>query len=134
MAATIHPFPARMAPELALEALTAVAKGGVVVDPMMGSGTVVRQASDLGLSAIGFDVDPLAVLMSQVWTTPIDDAAIGRAWTIARTFSRTVKDDEVELPWIDGDQETGDFIKYWFGTKQQKALRRWAWGICSLQT
>jgi len=80
MIATIHPFAARMAPELALQALELVPEDGVVVDPMMGSGTVIRQASDLGLTAIGFDVDPLAVLMSRVWTTPVDDSVVARVY------------------------------------------------------
>ena len=80
MIATIHPFAARMAPELALQALELVPEDGIVVDPMMGSGTVIRQASDLGLTAIGFDVDPLAVLMSRVWTTPVDDSVVARVY------------------------------------------------------
>lgn len=63
---TIHPFPARMAPELALSALASLKKGSIVLDPMAGSGTVLRQALALGHRAIGFDMDPLAVLMSRV--------------------------------------------------------------------
>jgi len=132
MTTTIHPFPARMAPELALQALTTVAADGVVVDPMMGSGTVVRQASDLGLKAIGFDVDPLAVLMSRVWTTPIDDALIGRIYDEAAKMAQGVKADAVALPWIDGDAETEAFIAYWFGKPQAAALRCWAHALQSL--
>jgi DNA modification methylase len=68
MIRTIHPFPARMAPELALETLNDLAANSVVLDPMSGSGTVIRQAAEMGHRPIGFDMDPLAVLMSQVWT------------------------------------------------------------------
>ncbi len=50
---------------------------------MMGSGTVIRHATDLRLHAVGFDMDPLAVLMSRVWTTPVDDEAIERVYTKA---------------------------------------------------
>ena len=35
----IHPFPARMAPELAIDALHLLPKGSLVLDPMAGSGT-----------------------------------------------------------------------------------------------
>ena len=35
---SIHPFPARMAPELARQPLAAVPIGGRVLDPMCGSG------------------------------------------------------------------------------------------------
>jgi len=57
---SVHPFPARMAPELAFESLRHLKAGSIVLDPMSGSGTVLRQASDMGHSAIGFDMDPLA--------------------------------------------------------------------------
>ena len=126
MNATIHPFPARMAPELALQALEQIAAGGVVVDPMMGSGTVIRQASDLGLQAIGFDLDPLAVLMSRVWTTRIQDDRIGSLYAEAAKMALATNPDDVELPWIDGDEETRNFIAYWFGKPQVSDLRCWA--------
>ena len=65
-----------MAPELALANLVDLPKGQIVLDPMSGSGTVLRQASALGHKAYGFDVDPLAVLMSRVWTTAVNDATV----------------------------------------------------------
>src|SRR4051794_30633388 len=102
-----------MAPDLALQVLRQVPAGGVVVDPMMGSGTVIRHASDLGLHAIGFDLDPLAVLMSRVWTTPVDDNRIARLYAEAAKTALATDPDEVELPWIDGDEETRNFIAYW---------------------
>ena len=78
----IHPFPARMAPDLAVAELRSLRPGSVVLDPMSGSGTVLRQAADLGHRPIGFDLDPLAVLMTKVWTTPVDDGAVGNAWPL----------------------------------------------------
>lgn len=132
MAATIHPFPARMAPDLALAALAEIAPGGIVVDPMMGSGTVIRHATDLGLQAHGFDMDPLAVLMSRVWTTPVSDSTIERVYAKAKSFALAADPDEVQLSWIDGDQETKDFIAYWFGRQQSDALRCWSGAIAQL--
>ncbi|THD60599.1 DNA methyltransferase [Phenylobacterium sp.] len=132
MAATIHPFPARMAPELALQALGFVPEGGVVVDPMMGSGTVIRQAADLGRKAIGFDLDPLAVLMSRTWTTPVEDARVGAIYDRAKTLALAAKPCDVALPWIDEDEETKTFISYWFGEPQANALRCWAGAIATL--
>jgi DNA modification methylase len=133
MTATIHPFPARMAPELALQALALVPAGGIVVDPMMGSGTVVRQASDLGFTAMGFDVDPLAVLMSRVWTTPVDDGVVARVYDQAARIAVDAKADTLSLPWIDEDAETEAFISYWFGKPQAAALRCWAHTLKSLE-
>jgi DNA modification methylase len=132
MTATIHPFPARMAPELALEALKNIARGGTIVDPMMGSGTVIRQATDLGLNAMGFDMDPLAVLMSRVWTTPVEDDLIERVHARAAKIALAADPGAVTLPWIDGDKETRDFIAYWFGSRQSDALRCWSSAIMEL--
>lgn len=132
MTRSIHPFPARMAPELALRALTQVPRGGVVVDPMTGSGTVVRQAGDLGLTAIGFDLDPLAVLMSRVWTTPISDERITAIYSEASKMALAVDPAGITLEWIDEDAETQAFIRYWFGKAQTEALRCWAWVLTTM--
>ena len=120
---SVHPFPARMAPELAIDTLRKLRVSGVVLDPMAGSGTVLRHAGDMGHTAVGYDVDPLAVLISRVWTRPICDDAI------VMTYRDVVRDAlsrdplEVDLPWIDGDEETRDFVDYWFGRAQQRDLR-----------
>src|SRR5437660_11765460 len=102
----IHSFPARMASDIVLKQLNGLPAHTVVLDPMMGSGTVLRTAIDCGLRAIGRDVDPLAVLMARVWTTPLNT-------TYLRTFAvqliqdaKSLHADDVILPWIDGDPES----------------------------
>src|SRR5262245_5226228 len=64
----IHPFPARMAPGIALEALGDGKEQLRVLDPMVGSGTVLAVARANGHRAFGVDLDPLAVLLAGVWT------------------------------------------------------------------
>ena len=53
---SVHPFPARMAPELALRHFDHLKRGSVVLDPMVGSGTTLRYAADRGHCGLGFDV------------------------------------------------------------------------------
>jgi hypothetical protein len=119
----IHPFPARMAPEIALSRCRQLPATAVVLDPMVGSGTVLRAAVDAGLRGIGFDVDPLSVLMTRVWTAPIDsDRLRDVAHDIAHRAAMLKPD--VRLPWIDDDPETLAFVNYWFGSSQQRDLRR----------
>ncbi|MBL9213986.1 MAG: hypothetical protein JNG83_00780, partial [Opitutaceae bacterium] len=67
----VHPFPARMSPGIALDALKKRGPRMRVADPMMGSGTVLAVARSLGHRAVGVDLDPLAVLISTVWTTAL---------------------------------------------------------------
>lgn len=122
----IHPFPARMAPEIALNAMKMLPQGSVVLDPMMGSGTVIRAAIESGHSAVGFDVDPLAKLMSQVWTTPINTERLKKAAASLIFQALSMEVTECPLPWIDGHSETSDFLNYWFATKQKHSLRRLA--------
>jgi len=120
----IHPFPARMAPELALRAVEDLEPLSTVLDPMMGSGTVVRVAAEAGHHAIGRDVDPLAVLMTRVWTAPVDPQQLR---VVARELvneALELSPERIKLPWIDDDAETAAFSVYWFAEEQRQHLRQ----------
>ena len=127
----IHPFPARMAPDLVLERLRDLAEESRVLDPMAGSGVVLRQASELGHDAVGFDLDPLAVLMARVWTTPVANGNVDK-WTtrVIREAQATVPE-RAKLDWIDAEEETRSFVDYWFGPSQRDDLRRIAFAMNS---
>ncbi len=118
----IHPFPARMAPDIVFKELEGIPSSRLVLDPMSGSGTVLRAAAELGHQAVGFDLDPLAVLMARVWTTPFRDKSLPE---FAERLVRKAKllNDEY-LPWIDDCEETKDYVRFWFCRRQRKALRR----------
>jgi hypothetical protein len=129
---SIHPFPARMAPELALEKLQDLTETGLVLDPMTGSGTVLRQATDLGHRAVGFDMDPLAILMTRVWTTPVADEIIDTLGERVERRIAAIGADEIKLPWMDDDADTCDFVDYWFADRQKGDLRRIAFVLDEL--
>jgi DNA modification methylase len=114
-----------MAPELAMQ-VVASGRDGPVLDPMCGSGTVLRAAVLSARPACGFDVDPLAVLMARVWTTAIDSEMIEPS---ARRIIRKASLLRVplgSLPWQDSDPETRDFVRYWFSEPQRLKLRKLA--------
>src|SRR3546814_19191245 len=69
---TVHPFPARMAPELALASLGKLRANSIVLDPMAGSGTVLRQALALGHREIGFDLDRKSVVEGKSVEVSVD--------------------------------------------------------------
>lgn len=123
----LHPFPARMAPEIALEAMNCIEPSSTVVDPMCGSGVVLRQAVQLGHKAIGFDLDPLSVLMSKVWTNPLNTTHLLRDGQTIIDEAKSIQSTEVSLPWIDEDYETTKFIEFWFADRQRDELRRLAY-------
>lgn len=112
----IHPFPARMAPGIALEALGQSKTPLRVLDPMVGSGTVLAVARANGHRAIGVDLDPLAVLLAGVWTRTVDpEDANDKA---AEVLDRARKKFE-SMTWgsaypAGSDEETRKFIRYWF--------------------
>jgi tRNA G10 N-methylase Trm11 len=113
-----------MAPEIVFSRLAKLPAGSVVLDPMSGSGTVLRAAAELGHDCIGFDLDPLAVLMARVWTTPINTETLNqRAVELVET-ARSIS--AAQLPWIKECAETKEFVDYWFEEKQQTPLRRLA--------
>jgi DNA modification methylase len=118
-ARTIHPFPARMAPEIALDAIPPGSSGHqiTVIDPMCGSGTVLAAAVERGQRAIGIDIDPLAVMMSQTAVADIDEAEF--ADSVARVIS-IASHDPGTPPWA--DPETDNFVDFWFGPKQRQQL------------
>ncbi|MER8417903.1 hypothetical protein [Mesorhizobium sp. M1329] len=132
MIRSIHPFPARMAPELALEKLNELSSAGLVLDPMAGSGTVLRQATDLGHQAIGFDMDPLAVLMTRVLTAAVNDALVLDLVERVNKRIDAMSVEEAILPWMDNDPETAVFADFWFADPQKPELRRIACALDQL--
>ncbi len=123
---SIHPFPARMAPDLALISLEDLPAASTVLDPMVGSGTVARHALELGHSAVGFDLDPLAVLMSRAWTTVVSDDDIKSELD---TVLAAVEELGTATPTLDwqSDPDTTKFVDYWFHDAQRSELARIAW-------
>lgn len=125
----IHPFPARMAPELAFDFLSDLPDQSVVLDPMCGSGVVLRSAVEAGHRPIGIDADPLAVLMSRVW---VENSPHKRLSDYAENLvERARRYRELTLPWHRGEEEdeTADFVKFWFGRSQRRDLARLALAI-----
>jgi len=120
----IHPFAARMAPEIAFKALEDLDRNTLILDPMAGSGTVLRTISSIGYKGIGIDIDPLAVLMSKVWTTKINKNGFLRKVLKVIREANQKEENSLYLPWIDDDENTKSFISFWFAKKQIADLRK----------
>ncbi|WP_146122362.1 site-specific DNA-methyltransferase [Burkholderia multivorans] len=120
-----------MASDIALDRLREFAPGSLIVDPMAGSGTVLRTASELGLRGAGFDLDPLAVLMTRVWTTKIDTSELIKLGD--RVIAAAITINHPKLEWIDNCVETKEFVQFWFEPKQIEPLRKLAFVLRGIE-
>lgn len=119
-----HSFPAKFPPQLPrkfIEGLTA--PGDVVLDPMMGSGTTVLEAYLSGRHGVGFDIDPLALILTKAKVTPLNGRLVAQIGNeISERAERAVRERRNELEKaleIRWDPKTRDFIDYWFTPETQ---------------
>ena len=121
---SVHPFPARMAPGIALEVISKAKRPLRVLDPMVGSGTVIALARLKKHRAIGVDIDPLAVLISRVWTTGIeaDEVKVKAREVLARAKDIFAKMPEGKAYPSKADHETRRFVAYWFDGYARRQL------------
>lgn len=122
----LHAFAAKFPPQLPrvfVEGLTE--KGETVLDPMMGSGTAIVEAFLCGRRAIGFDIDPLSLLICRVKTRPVD--LLQAAWAGHRVLNAATKllQRSSRLDAVITERYTAasrEFIDYWFSKQTQREL------------
>lgn len=121
----IHPFPARMAPSIALAELdNGKRKTLKVLDPMMGSGTTIVLSRLMGHKAYGLDIDPLAVMQARTWTLSAKpsllDSHVSGAMKRAAALNNRLKLRDA-FP-SNADDETKKFIRFWFDPRARRQL------------
>ncbi|WP_223897028.1 DNA methyltransferase [Lactobacillus huangpiensis] len=105
---TLGHYPATMVPEMQLGLMQTWSKKEykVMLDPFMGSGTALIEAQKLGLNTIGIDLNPYAVLLSEVKTH--DYSETNWAAVITRIFNK-LNEKEYLVPIFDFNK-----INKWF--------------------
>lgn len=119
----LHPYPARFIPEIPRRLIGALrpADGLAVLDPFCGSGTTLTEAQASGLRSIGIDLNPIAVLMSRVKTSPIP-AGVSKA--LSEVVERAESEANPEIPDIPR-------LDHWFRRDIQLAVASLASAVCA---
>lgn len=70
----LHRYSGKYIPQIARQAMELISEPGeLILDPYVGSGTTLLEANLINRNSIGIDLNPLAVSISKVKTTPIED-------------------------------------------------------------
>lgn len=112
----IHFYPAKLLvniPYYILDTERFCPKGGLVLDPFCGSGTVLLESIISGRNAIGADANPIARLISEAKAHFVEPTQLEK--DLARILRRVEKDKNVSIP----DFPNRD---YWFSGHVQKQL------------
>jgi DNA modification methylase len=110
----IHPYPAMLHPFLVDYLIDDYAnKDSVILDPFSGSGVALLQAGLKGHKAIGFDINPIALLISKVKTTNYDLKLLDQDINQIKDDIKKCKN--ISIPKIKN-------IDYWYGKSIQNSL------------
>jgi DNA modification methylase len=122
---TVHPFPARMAAEIAFGKLNGQKKSLRILDPMVGSGTTIAVAARKGHETLGFDTDPLAILITRVWCANVSKSSMILLGKVvleqAKQKAKRLSSSHA-FPYGCKDKESKAFIRYWFDTTNRVQL------------
>lgn len=122
----LHAFAAKFPPQLPrafIRGLTNV--GDYVLDPMMGSGTTIVEALLEERQGVGLDIDPLALRLCRVKTTPLDATSAREiGYNIISKANALLLEQEALTGEITRrfDERTKAFIDYWFLPSTQHEL------------
>ncbi len=119
----IHSYPAMMAPPVARRLISELTnRGDTVLDPFCGSGTVLAEAVLLGRKAIGYDINPLALLIAKVKTTPVPPESLSRALESIERIASAIIPEYANVPAFQN-------IDFWFKPEMIADLTRLKHGI-----
>ena len=106
-----------------------------VVDPMAGSGTTIVASRLHGHRALGFDTDPLALLIAKAWSSDIDpDQLRLLATRVLNNAMRRYRSITAGRAYPkQADEETRAFVRFWFDLTNRRQLAALSASISSVQ-
>lgn len=124
---SIHPYVAAINPPLAASLISHyVPEGEVVLDPFCGGGGVLVETVLQGRQAIGCDVNPLAVLMTQVKTTHLPSSRTLSVYlAIAESAEKLARGISIE--------DVPDVVRFWYRDDSLRPLNALKKVICEIE-
>lgn len=94
-----HSYPAMMIPQVAQRLIQKYSKeGDVLLDPFCGSGSVLVEARLARRYSWGIDLNPLAILIARVKTTPMNPSVLYKEYYRLIDRIRGMSDNEAPMP------------------------------------
>lgn len=114
-----HSYPMRFVPQLVRKILQHYTTPGMVImDPFMGSGTTIVEASLAGHPVIGIDVNPVAKLITDAKVTPVEPTLL--SLSVERMFDKAEK--SIGLTKLPFEPSVSARIDFWFPAPQREKL------------
>ena len=122
----LHPYPAMMIPQVAKRLILKFSKPGeYILDPFCGSGTVLIESKINNRNSAGIDINPLALLIAKVKTTPLKPKILKERAKDLIDFIYT-NSTKPEIPSFFN-------IDYWFKPQAKQDLAKIKMGIYNLE-
>jgi len=103
-----HTYPAMFIPQVARRLLLAYSqKDDTICDIFCGSGTALIESRLLGRNSYGIDLNPLAIFLAKVKTTPLKYQLLENAYIKLLTRIEKIKNTEIEKPQFKN-------LEFWF--------------------
>jgi excisionase family DNA binding protein len=121
-----HTYPAMFIPQIARKLILAFSEeGDTMADIFCGSGTALVEAKLLGRHSIGIELNPLAVLIAKVKTTPLDPQRLIEAY-------QRVLEAHTAKPFVPVSFPQSSNIDFWFSPQAIGELNALKQAILSL--
>ena len=112
-----HRYPAKFIPNIVQKLVEDyTSKGDLIVDPFGGCGTSLVEAKVSGRSSYGFDINPVAKLITQTKITPIYPKTLKNSFL---KFNKYYDSTEAVLPEIRNER-----LLYWFDEQTLRKLNQ----------
>ena len=106
-----HTYPAMFIPQVARRLLLNYSKkGNTICDIFCGSGSALIESRLLGRNSYGIDLNPLAIFLAKVKTTPINPRLLSKEYIKLLTRVNKIKNTEIEKPQFKN-------LEFWFKDK-----------------